>query len=182
MLVDLRANGTYPLNADRLNELRDAGAPMRRRTASGILHWKMMLFEGQNTVQFSAANYTSAFVPNIPYENYIDDVIGGLQQTVIDCFRRLFACTRLSQRTRTDAGDVRIPCRHQSLARTNEPGRRGRTDVPPPHSRWGQVTRQRNAAPTRAVDNRGDFQPERVISFCKRRPPSAAGVAVGLQC
>ena len=88
VLVDPRANGTYPLNADRLNELRDAGAPMRRRTASGILHWKMMLFEGQNTVQFSAANYTSAFVPNTPYENYIDEVIYFSDDTaVVDSFR-----------------------------------------------------------------------------------------------
>ena len=88
VLVDPRANGTYPLNADRLNELRNAGAPMRRRTASGILHWKMMLFEGQNTVQFSAANYTSAFVPNVPYENYIDEVIYFSDDTaVVDSFR-----------------------------------------------------------------------------------------------
>jgi phosphatidylserine/phosphatidylglycerophosphate/cardiolipin synthase-like enzyme len=88
VLVDPRANGTSPLNADRLNELRDAGAPMRRRTASGILHWKMMLFEGQNTVQFSAANYTSAFVPNVPYENYIDEVVYFSDDTaVVDSFR-----------------------------------------------------------------------------------------------
>ena len=88
VLVDPRANASYPLNADRLNELRDAGAPMRRRTASGILHWKMMLFHGQNTVQFSAANYTSAFAPEVPYENYIDEVIYFSDDTaVVDSFR-----------------------------------------------------------------------------------------------
>ena len=88
VLVDPRPNGTYPLNADRLNELRAAGVPMRRRTASGILHWKMMLFEGQNTVQFSAPNYRSAFVPNTPYENYIDEVIYFSDDTaVVDSFR-----------------------------------------------------------------------------------------------
>jgi hypothetical protein len=88
VLVDPRANTTYALNAERLDELRNAGAPMRRRIASGILHWKMMLFEGQNTVQFSAANYTSAFVPNTPYENYIDEVIYFSDDTaVVDSFR-----------------------------------------------------------------------------------------------
>ena len=88
VLVDPRANSSYPLNADRLQELRDAGIPMRRRTASGILHWKMMLFEGQNTVQFSAAHYTSAFVPTTPYENYIDEVIYFTDDTaVVDSFR-----------------------------------------------------------------------------------------------
>ncbi|MGH9373199.1 MAG: phospholipase D-like domain-containing protein, partial [Vicinamibacterales bacterium] len=75
VLMDTRANSTYPLNVPRLAELEAAGIPMRRRIASGILHWKMMLFEGQNTVEFSASNYTSAFVPNEPYENYIDEAV-----------------------------------------------------------------------------------------------------------
>jgi phosphatidylserine/phosphatidylglycerophosphate/cardiolipin synthase-like enzyme len=88
VLVDTRANSSYPLNADRLRELRAAQLPMRRRTASGILHWKMMLFEGQNTVQFSAANYTSSFVPNVPYEDYIDEVVAFSDDTaVVDSFR-----------------------------------------------------------------------------------------------
>jgi hypothetical protein len=88
VLMDTRANSTYPLNADRLQELRDAGIPMRRRIASGILHWKMMLFEGQNTVQFSAANYTSSFVPIVPYENYIDEAVYFTDDTpVVDSFR-----------------------------------------------------------------------------------------------
>jgi phosphatidylserine/phosphatidylglycerophosphate/cardiolipin synthase-like enzyme len=88
VLVDTRANSSYPLNADRLEELRNAGVPMRRRVASGILHWKMMLFEGQNTVQFSAANYTSAFVPDAPYENYVDEVIYFTDDaTVVNSFR-----------------------------------------------------------------------------------------------
>jgi phosphatidylserine/phosphatidylglycerophosphate/cardiolipin synthase-like enzyme len=76
LIVDPRANSTYPANADRIAQLRDAGIPMRRRTAGGILHWKMMLFNGQNTVQFSAANYSPyAFVYQTPYSNYIDEVI-----------------------------------------------------------------------------------------------------------
>ena len=91
VLVDPRANGAYPLNADRLRELRDSGIPMRRRVAPGILHWKMMLFEGQNTVQFSAANYTSAFVPTVAFENYIDEVIYFTDDTaVVDSFRTRF--------------------------------------------------------------------------------------------
>jgi phosphatidylserine/phosphatidylglycerophosphate/cardiolipin synthase-like enzyme len=76
VLVDSRANGTYPLNANRLAELKNAGIPMREKFTSGILHWKMMLFSGQNTVEFSAANYSDwAFVPVAPYQNYIDEVI-----------------------------------------------------------------------------------------------------------
>jgi len=67
VLVDPRANATYPLNGPRLQALLDAGIPLRKRTASGILHWKMMSFTGQGMVQFSAANYSSnAFVPVTP--------------------------------------------------------------------------------------------------------------------
>ena len=37
VIIDTRANSAYPLNADRIAELKDAGIPMRRRIASGIL-------------------------------------------------------------------------------------------------------------------------------------------------
>ena len=49
----------YPLNAERLAELQSAGIPMRKRLTSYILHWKMMLFHGQNVVEFSGANYSA---------------------------------------------------------------------------------------------------------------------------
>jgi phosphatidylserine/phosphatidylglycerophosphate/cardiolipin synthase-like enzyme len=76
VLVDTRANSSTPLNAHRLAELKAAGIPMRVRVASGILHWKMMLFGGQNVVQFSGANYSpEAFAYSTPYSNYIDEVI-----------------------------------------------------------------------------------------------------------
>jgi hypothetical protein len=78
VLVDLRANQTYPLNADRIAELKAAGIPIRNITGSKWLHWKMMLFAGQGVVQFSGANYSpDAFRPDstTPYENYVDEAI-----------------------------------------------------------------------------------------------------------
>jgi phosphatidylserine/phosphatidylglycerophosphate/cardiolipin synthase-like enzyme len=79
VLVDPRANATNPFNADRLNELQTAGIPMRKRIASGILHYKMMLFAGQNVVEFSGANYSAdAWRPadlSQPYVNYTDESI-----------------------------------------------------------------------------------------------------------
>jgi phosphatidylserine/phosphatidylglycerophosphate/cardiolipin synthase-like enzyme len=89
VLVDTEANSSTPLNANRLAELKNAGIPMRERVASGILHWKMMLFAGQNTVQFSAANYSEwAFVPVIPYQNYVDEVIYFTDQaSIVNSFR-----------------------------------------------------------------------------------------------
>ncbi|HSE96697.1 MAG TPA: phospholipase D-like domain-containing protein, partial [Blastocatellia bacterium] len=76
VLVDPRANPIYGGNEQVLNMFRNAGIPMRYNTTGGILHWKMMLFAGQNKVEFSGANFSPAFfVPTVPYQNYIDEVI-----------------------------------------------------------------------------------------------------------
>lgn len=76
VLVDPRANVKNPENANRLAELAAAGIPMRKCISSGILHWKAMIFDGQNTVEFGGANYSAwAVVPAQPYVNYTDEVI-----------------------------------------------------------------------------------------------------------
>jgi phosphatidylserine/phosphatidylglycerophosphate/cardiolipin synthase-like enzyme len=74
VLMDLRANATNQFNAQRLAELQAAGIPMRQRTASGIMHYKMMLFAGQNVVEFSGANFSAdAWKYTTPYVNYVDE-------------------------------------------------------------------------------------------------------------
>ncbi len=78
VLMDLRANATNAFNADRLRELKDAGIPMRQRTASGIMHYKMMMFAGQNIVEFSGANFSAdawLYTGTTPYVNYVDESI-----------------------------------------------------------------------------------------------------------
>ena len=81
-------------NAARLNELQTAGIPMRKRLTSYILHWKMMLFHGQNVVEFSGANYSAdAWRPGtaIPYENYTDEAIYFTSDTaIVNSFRTKF--------------------------------------------------------------------------------------------
>ena len=76
VLMDLRANESTPLNATRLSELAAAGIPMRRRTASGIMHYKLMMFAGQGIVQFSGANFSAdawVYAGTTPYLNYTDE-------------------------------------------------------------------------------------------------------------
>jgi phosphatidylserine/phosphatidylglycerophosphate/cardiolipin synthase-like enzyme/regulation of enolase protein 1 (concanavalin A-like superfamily) len=74
VIMDLRANDTNQFNAQRLAELQAAGIPMRRRTASGIMHYKLMLFGGQGIVEFSGANFSAdAWVYTTPYVNYVDE-------------------------------------------------------------------------------------------------------------
>jgi hypothetical protein len=76
VLVDPRANPTYAGNDAVLEQLKAAGIPMRYKAGDGILHWKMMLFVGQNKLEFSGANYSSNFfVPDAPNSNYFDEAI-----------------------------------------------------------------------------------------------------------
>jgi HKD family nuclease len=75
ILMDSRANATQPENVQVLANLKAAGIPMRECKASGILHRKFMVFSGQNTVEFSGANYGAEFLPYTPHVNYTDEVI-----------------------------------------------------------------------------------------------------------
>jgi PLD-like domain len=76
ILVDPRANPTYAGNEQILNQFKAAGIPMRFKSGGGILHWKMMLFVGQNRLEFTGANFgASFFVPTTPNSNYIDEAI-----------------------------------------------------------------------------------------------------------
>jgi phosphatidylserine/phosphatidylglycerophosphate/cardiolipin synthase-like enzyme len=93
ILVDQRANRTKAGNATILAMLRDGGIPMREKYTGGdILHFKMMLFAGQNVVQFSKANYTpDSFVPIQPNVNYFDEAIFFTDDDrLTNSFRRRF--------------------------------------------------------------------------------------------
>ena len=51
ILGDPRANPAHPNNGVILDLLATAGIPVRKRTASGIEHWKLMLFaEPKDTI------------------------------------------------------------------------------------------------------------------------------------
>src|SRR3982751_5547301 len=74
VIMDLRANDTNLYNASRLQELRNAGIPLRTKKNGGIIHYKMMLFAGQGIVEFSGANFSAdAWVFTTPYVNYVDE-------------------------------------------------------------------------------------------------------------
>jgi phosphatidylserine/phosphatidylglycerophosphate/cardiolipin synthase-like enzyme len=91
-LVDPRRNDLTPMNATILDMLQKAGIPMRAKSGGGILHWKFMIFSGQNLVQFSAANYSDYyFKPVTPYLDYTDEGIYFCDDdAIVDSFRRKF--------------------------------------------------------------------------------------------
>ncbi len=92
ILVDPRRNAETPMNAVTLDRFAQAGIPMRYKSAGGIMHWKFMLFNGQNMLQFSAANYSDFyFRPIVPYRNYTDEGIYFTDDAaVVNSFRRKF--------------------------------------------------------------------------------------------
>ena len=91
VLVDQRGN-KYRLNETMLNRLRDAGIPMRDKFGGDVLHWKMMLFHGQNRVQFSKANYNAwALAPQVPNVSYDDEAVYFTNDNrITDSFRARF--------------------------------------------------------------------------------------------
>jgi len=93
ILMDTDANRSTPRNAERLMEFQAAGIPMRERVATGILHWKMILFEGQGIVEFSGANFSpdAWTVTGADYTNYTDEAIYFTSKpSIVNSFRTTF--------------------------------------------------------------------------------------------
>ena len=123
IIVDPRANSTYPLNADRLNDFQTAGIPMRKRVAGGILHWKMMMFDGQGVVEFSGANYSPwAFVPVTPYQNYTDEAIYFCDDpSVVNSFRTKYDSLWTNTTNYANYANITGPLNARYLAYTKDP-------------------------------------------------------------
>src|SRR5581483_9006188 len=92
LIVDPRANPTYTGNADSLNSFQSAGIPMVKKVGGGIMHFKMMLFAGQETVEFGSANYgLDEFIPGIAYRQYDSETIFFEDDpAIVDSFKRKF--------------------------------------------------------------------------------------------
>jgi phosphatidylserine/phosphatidylglycerophosphate/cardiolipin synthase-like enzyme len=76
VIGDPDAARQHPLNSTILDQMAAAGIAIRYKASSGIEHWKMMLFAGQNVVYFGSANFSDdAFVPNDPYRDFVDETI-----------------------------------------------------------------------------------------------------------
>jgi len=92
ILADPDANEQHPVNGSLLQQMAGAGIPIRKKVSSGIEHWKLMLFAGQNVVYFGSSNFSAdAFVPIAPYTNYVDETLYGTDDpVVVNSFRTRF--------------------------------------------------------------------------------------------
>jgi hypothetical protein len=97
-----------------IQRMADAGIPLRHKRSGDILHFKMMLFAGQNVVEFSAANYSGeAFVPEEPYVNYIDEVIYFTDDPAyVNSFKTRFDDTWTDTSRFANHANVTSPLRH----------------------------------------------------------------------
>jgi PLD-like domain len=76
LLMDPRVVKSHPSTAAIIQQFKDAGIPMRSKVNTGIFHWKMMLFHGQNVVEFSKGNYIPyAYVPTTPGVDWFDEAV-----------------------------------------------------------------------------------------------------------
>ena len=84
---------------------------MRFKHGGGILHWKMMLFVGQNTLEFTGANYgASFFVPTTPNVNYIDEAIYFTSdQSLIQSFKTKYDNLWTDTLNYSDYGNITGP-------------------------------------------------------------------------
>ena len=111
ILMEPRRNVTTPKNVEILDRLQAAGIPMRAKNGGGMLHWKFMIFDAQNVVQWSAANYSDFyFKPIVPYANYTDEGIYFTDQpSLVDSFRRKFDDAWIDPAAFTDYANITVP-------------------------------------------------------------------------
>ena len=92
LLMDPRCVTEHENCGPQNDQLSAAGIPMRYRTTSGILHWKMALFAGQGQVEFAGANYAPyEMTAYIPWENFTDEIVYfSKDPAIVQSFMRKF--------------------------------------------------------------------------------------------
>jgi hypothetical protein len=92
IIVEPRRSVTEPRNGPILDRLKAAGIPMRYRKVGDTFHWKMMIFAGQNTVEFAADQFTQEYlVPTDPGVYFTQDPIFYSSSTsFVNSFERKF--------------------------------------------------------------------------------------------
>ena len=92
LLMDPRCADAHEACQPQNDQLAAAGIPMRKRITSGILHWKMILFEDQGQVEFAGANYAPfELTPDVPWVNFTDEIVMfSNDPSIVHSFMRKF--------------------------------------------------------------------------------------------
>jgi len=123
ILMDPRCVSEHAACQPINDALKAAGLPMRNRVGSGILHWKMMLFEHQGQVEFAGANFAPyEFVPATPWVNYTSEVIYYTNdQSVVQSFMTKFDDLWTSTTEFTNYANVTGPLTREYPTYTQDP-------------------------------------------------------------
>ncbi len=113
LIIEPRRTSVVPANGVILNKLKAAGLPMRYKRAGDIVHWKMMIFAGQNTVEFGAAQLTQSYlVPVQPYVNFTQDPLFFSTDTaIVNSFERKFDDAWVDTTNFANWGNSTVPAR-----------------------------------------------------------------------
>ncbi|HET7694408.1 MAG TPA: phospholipase D-like domain-containing protein [Vicinamibacterales bacterium] len=111
LLMDPRCAPAHPACVAQNDQLRLAGIPMRQRQASGILHWKAIIFVGQGQVEFAGTNYAPfEMSPEIPFVNYTDEIVAFTKEpSLVQSFMTKFDDMWISDDEFADHANVARP-------------------------------------------------------------------------
>jgi hypothetical protein len=116
VIADARRNSVSPGNGVTLQKLAAAGIPIRVRSVGATMHWKFMLFFGQETLEFGAANFSQEyFIPVQAYKNYTDEAIYFTDDDlIVDSFKTRMDDAWMDTALMSNYANVHMP-----LAREN---------------------------------------------------------------
>jgi hypothetical protein len=116
VIADARRNKVSPQNGVILQKLAGAGIPIRVRSVGASMHWKFMLFVGQDKLEFGAANFSDYYlIPVEPYKNYTDEAIYFTDDSaLVDSFKTRMDDAWMDTTLFSNYANVRTP-----LAREN---------------------------------------------------------------
>lgn len=116
VIADARRNRVSPQNGVILQKLAAAGIPIRVRTVGATMHWKFMLFVGQDRLEFSAANFSDYYlIPVQAYKNYTDEAIYFTDDpALVDSFKTRMDDAWMDTTLMSNYANIRTP-----LAREN---------------------------------------------------------------
>ena len=111
VIMDPRRNNSSPQNAVILQKLAAAGIPMRGKTSGATMHWKFMLFLGQDTLEVGAANFSDYYlIPVQPYKNYTDEAVYFTDDPpLVDSFKTRMDDVWMDTTLFTNYANVRTP-------------------------------------------------------------------------
>src|SRR4051812_2872497 len=116
VIMDVRSLTSYPENQTAFDALKNAGIPMMKKSGGGIMHWKLLVFAGQNTVEFGSANFDPFEVaPVAAYTNYISQTVYYTDDaSIVNSFKTRF--DDLWVNTSTYSVYANVPTRTRSYA------------------------------------------------------------------